>query len=135
MQDTESAAVKLIHENEGRLESEVKNVMTIVRKLTRDSLFLLDETFASTGAADAVRLSRNLIEKICVSGCRCIFSTHLHDLAAMTGEINNDLKSNASRIDNLSVRTVNGMRTYEILRSKPSGASYADDIAAKYGLL
>ena len=66
MQDTESAAVKLIHENEGRLESEVKNVMTIVRKLTRDSLFLFDETFASTGAADAVRLSRNLIEKICV---------------------------------------------------------------------
>jgi DNA mismatch repair ATPase MutS len=135
VQDMESKAVNLIEDNEGRLESEVKNVMDIINKLTADSLFLLDETFASTSAYDAVRLSHNLIEKIRASGCRCIFSTHLHELAAMADEINNDTRSKKSKVDTLSVGMKNGRRTYEILRTKPAGQSFADDIAEKYGLL
>lgn len=135
VQDLETKAVKLIKDREGRLENEVKNAMNIVNKLTAGSLFLLDETFASTSSSDAARLSRNLIEKISTAGCKCIFSTHLHELAAMADDINKNVRGKSSKIDTLSVITVDGRRTYEVKRKKLAGSSLADDIAQKYGLV
>ena len=68
-------------------------------------------------------------------GCRGIFSTHLHDLAASVDEINAAcLPKGGVKIDNLVAAIQEGSRSFKILRAKPDGKSYARDIAEKYGL-
>lgn len=69
-------------------------------------------------------------------GCRCLFSTHLHELAAEIEEL--DRRSRASggaAIDTLVAgMETDGKRSFKICRAKPDGKSYARDIAKSYGL-
>ena len=68
-------------------------------------------------------------------GCRCLFSTHLHELAAEIDAINQRTASEGgSRIDTLVKGIEEGKRSFKIVRMKPDGKSYARDIADKYGL-
>ena len=68
-------------------------------------------------------------------GCRAIFSTHLHDLAASVDSINDTcIPQGGVRIDNLVADIEKGSRSFKILRKKPDGKSYARDVAEKYGL-
>jgi len=68
-------------------------------------------------------------------GCRGIFCTHLHDLAASVDKINEACVPNGGvKIDNLVAAIEQGSRSFKILRIKPDGKSYARDIAEKYGL-
>ena len=67
--------------------------------------------------------------------CRGIFSTHLHELAAMLDEINERCtKGGGARIDTLVAGMESGQRSFKIMRKKPDGRSYARDIADKYGI-
>ena len=69
-------------------------------------------------------------------GCRCIFSTHLHELASEIDSINERLSAEGGvPIDTLVAGIEGeGRRSFRITRTKPDGKSYARDIAAKYGL-
>ena len=68
-------------------------------------------------------------------GCRCLFSTHLHELAAEIDTINaRTAPDGGSRIDTLVAGIEEGKRSFKIRRTKPDGKSYARDIADKYGL-
>ena len=69
-------------------------------------------------------------------GCRCIFSTHLHELAAEIDNINTRVRQEGGvPIDTLVAGIEKeGRRSFKILRAKPDGKSYARDIADKYGL-
>ena len=69
-------------------------------------------------------------------GCRCLFSTHLHELAAEIDNINKrSLESGGVAIDTLVAGIVGeGKRSFRIIRAKPDGKSYARDIAETYGL-
>ena len=69
------------------------------------------------------------------AGCRCIFSTHLHELAAEIAEINaRTIPEGGGPIDTLVAGIEEGKRSFKIHRAKPDGKSYARDIAGKYGL-
>jgi DNA mismatch repair ATPase MutS len=69
-------------------------------------------------------------------GCRCLFATHLHELAAEIENINARSRADGGvAIDTLVAGIVgDGKRSFLITRAKPDGKSYARDIAQSYGL-
>ena len=72
---------------------------------------------------------------ISMVGCRCLFATHLHELAAEIDRINAESASKGGvKIDTLVAGIEEGKRSFKIFRAKPDGKSYAHDIAERYGL-
>ena len=119
----------------GRLGEECARLEDIFEKVTKNSLVLLDESLSSTGSFEASYIAAEVLRGLSVSGCRCIFSTHLHELASEIDSINEQsLKEGGSPIDTLVAGIEEGQRSFKIYRTKPDGKSYARDIAQKYGL-
>ena len=119
----------------GRLGEECSRLGTIFETVPEDSLILLDESFSSTGSYEGAYIAAEVLQGFSMVGCRGIFSTHLHDLAASVDEINAAcLPKGGVKIDNLVAAIQEGSRSFKILRAKPDGKSYARDIAEKYGL-
>ena len=81
-------------------------------------------------------MSQEVLSGLAHVGCRCLFSTHLHELAAEIDNINRrSLENGGAAIDTLVAGIVGeGKRSFRILRAKPDGKSYARDIAESYGL-
>ncbi len=119
----------------GRLGEECARLGEIFEKVTDRSLVLLDESLSSTGSYEGAYIASEVLEGFSLAGCRCIFSTHLHDLAASVEKINSEcLPRGGVRIDNMVAEVCDGDRTFRIVRKMPDGKSYAKDIADKYGL-
>ena len=98
-------------------------------------MFLLDESLSSTGAYEASYIASEILTAFAVMGCRGIFSTHLHELAAIIPDINARSRERGGvAIDTLVAGIEEGKRSFRIHRAKPDGRSYARDIADKYGL-
>ena len=97
---------------------------------------LLDESLSSTGSYEASYIAAEVLAGLALAGCRCLFSTHLHELAAEVDRINaQSAAEGGSRIDTLVAGIEGeGKRSFRIVRAKPDGKSYARDIAEKYGL-
>ena len=121
--------------DKGRLGEECSRLEGIFDSVTDESLVLLDESFSSTGAYEASVIAGEVITGFAAVGCRGIFSTHLHDLAARTAELNARVTADGGvKIDNLVAEVDGAKRSFRILRKSPDGKSYAADIAGKYGL-
>ena len=121
--------------DKGRLGEECARLREILDDVSGDSLVLLDESLSSTGAYEASFIAAELLSGFSVIGCRGIFSTHLHELAAMVPEINaRVLPLGGMPLDNLVAGMEEGQRSFLIQRATPDGKSYATDIAEKYGL-
>ncbi|MBQ8260151.1 MAG: hypothetical protein IJY97_11395 [Clostridia bacterium] len=119
----------------GRLGEECARLGDIFAKVTKDSLVLLDESLSSTGSYEASYIAAEVLRGLSMTGCRCIFSTHLHELAAELDNINAQASAaGGSPIDTLVAGIDQGQRSFKIYRAKPDGKSYARDIAKKYGL-
>jgi DNA mismatch repair ATPase MutS len=122
--------------DKGRLGEECARLGEILDSITSHSLVLLDESLSSTGSYEASYIAAEVLAGLSLVGCRCLFSTHLHELAA---ELDNIAKRTASRggvaIDTLVAGIEEeGKRSFKIYRAKPDGKSYARDIATRYGL-
>lgn len=122
--------------DKGRLGEECARLSEIIDCVTAQSLVLLDESLSSTGSYEASYIAAEVLSGLAHIGCRCLFSTHLHELAAEIEEL--DRKSRASGgapIDTLVAgMETGGKRSFKICRAKPDGKSYARDIAKSYGL-
>ena len=76
-----------------------------------------------------------LLAAFSVIGCRGIFSTHLHELAARVDEISAKGREHGGvGIDSIVADITDGKRSFKIIRRRPDGKSYAKDITDKYGL-
>ena len=122
--------------DKGRLGEECARLGEIFAAITPESLVLLDESLSSTGSFEASYIAAEVLGGLSRVGCRCIFSTHLHELAAEIDAINaRTAPDGGSPIDTLVAGIEEeGRRSFRILRAKPDGKSYAKDIATKYGL-
>ena len=121
--------------DKGRLGEECARLREIFDAIDADGMFLLDESLSSTGAYEASYIASEILTALAVMGCRGIFSTHLHELAAILPEINDRSRKNGGvPIDTLVAGIEEGKRSFKIHRAKPDGRSYARDIADKYGL-
>lgn len=121
--------------DKGRLGEECARLREIFDAVTEDSMILLDESLSSTGAYEASYIASEILTAFSAARTRGIFSTHLHELAASVGEINErSAAAGGVRIDTLVAGIEEGERSFKIHRAKPDGKSYARDIADKYGL-
>ena len=121
--------------DKGRLGEECARLRDIFEEVTDKSFVLLDESLSSTGAYEASYIAAEVLAGFSRIGCRCLFSTHLHELAAQIDNINaRTAPDNGSKIDTLVAGIEDGNRSFKIVRMKPDGKSYARDIADKYGL-
>ena len=121
--------------DKGRLGEECARLRDIFEKVTDRSLVLLDESLSSTGSFEASYIAAEVLAGLSRVGCRCLFSTHLHELATEIDNINaRTAPDGGSAIDTLVAGIEEGKRSFKIRRMKPDGKSYARDIADKYGL-
>ncbi len=121
--------------DKGRLGEECARLDEILENISRHSLVLLDESLSSTGSFEASYIAAEVLGGLSVIGCRCLFSTHLHELAAEIDNINARTSPvGGAPIDTLVAGIEEGKRSFKITRAKPDGKSYARDIANKYGL-
>ena len=121
--------------NKGRLGEECARLGEIFDEVTGKSLVLLDESLSSTGSFEASYIAAEVLAGLSRVGCRCLFSTHLHELAAEVDAINaRTVKEGGVRIDTLVAGIEEGRRSFKIVKAKPDGKSYARDIAERYGL-
>lgn len=121
--------------DKGRLGEECARMSEIFERVTPHSLVLLDESLSSTGSYEASYIAAEVLAGFSRVGCRCIFSTHLHELSASIDEINaKTAPEGGVKIDTLVAGIDEGKRSFKIVRAVPDGKSYARDIADKYGL-
>ncbi len=121
--------------DKGRLGEECARLGEIFDAVTANSLVLLDESLSSTGSFEASYIAAEVLAGLAQAGCRCLFSTHLHELASEIDRINAESAGNGGvRIDTLVAGIEEGKRSFRIVRAKPDGKSYARDIAERYGL-
>ena len=121
--------------DKGRLGEECARLGEIFDAVTSHSLVLLDESLSSTGTYEASYIAAEVLAGLSKAGCRCLFSTHLHELASEIDRINTEsAKDGGARIDTLVAGIEEGKRSFRIIRAKPDGKSYARDIAERYGL-
>ncbi len=121
--------------DKGRLGEECARLDEILSLISKHSLVLLDESLSSTGSFEASYIAAEVLGGLSVIGCRALFSTHLHELAAEIDNINLRAANDGGKpIDTLVAGIEEGRRSFKILRRKPDGKSYARDIANRYGL-
>ena len=121
--------------DKGRLGEECARLGEIFDAVTAHSLVLLDESLSSTGSFEASYIAAEVLAGLSQAGCRCLFATHLHELAQEIDRINTEAsQSGGVKIDTLVAGIEEGKRSFRIVRAKPDGKSYARDIAERYGL-
>ena len=121
--------------DKGRLGEECARLRDIFEEVSENSFVLLDESLSSTGSYEASYIAAEVLAGFSRIGCRCLFSTHLHELAAEIDNINaRTAPDGGTTIDSLVAGIESGKRSFKIVRMKPDGKSYARDIADKYGL-
>ena len=127
-------AVHFTRDVSGSTESRLANEATRLREAldgaNSDTLLLLDETFSSTSAFDALYLAEALIDWLLSAGCRTLYSTHLHELTSKYGS------GAVPGVGCLSAKVEDGRRTYEIVphTNEDPSTSLAKDIAVENGL-
>lgn len=117
----------------GRLGEESVRLSEIMLNATNKSLVLMNETLATTNVEEGVYLARDIVRFMCFIGVRAIYNTHMHDLARNLQEFNNNFEIK-SRTESLVTGIENGKRSFHVQISPPQNASYARDIAEKYGI-
>ena len=117
----------------GRLGEESKRLSEIFEAATPRSFMLLNESLATTSVAEGLFIAKDVVKAMRYLGVRCIFNTHMHELARSLDELNNGVKGD-SRVESLVTGVQHGERSFKVAVMPPQGVSYAKDIAIKYGV-
>lgn len=126
----------------GRFGDEASRIRAIFNRVTRHSLVLLNETLSTTNASESLYLARDIVRILRRIGLRAIYTTHLHDLAASASKLNEApgdskvVSMVASSLTEEGAEEVgeNGRYRFKITLGPPAGRSYAERIAARYGI-
>lgn len=117
----------------GRLGEESKRLSEIFNMATERSLMLLNESLATTSVTEGLFIAKDVVRAMCYLGVRCIFNTHMHDLARSVDELNAEVDGK-SKAASLVTGVHDGERSFKVSLLPPQGISYAKDIALKYGV-
>lgn len=107
----------------GRLEEELKRMSSIISQLSRGSLLLLNESFASTTEKEGSQIAYNVVMPLYRKNIKIMMVTHLHEFASRVYE---------EHLDNteflVAERRENGDRTFRMLPGRPHYSSYGTDL-------
>jgi adenosyl cobinamide kinase/adenosyl cobinamide phosphate guanylyltransferase len=106
----------------GKFDEELTRMSAIAKEITSHSLFLSNESFASTNEREGSEISRQVVHALCESGVKVVFVTHLFDFA--------DGVRDEHRDDVLflrATRTEDGGRPYKLIEEAPLPTSYGQD--------
>jgi len=111
--------------NSGRLREELKRMSNMIQLTDSNSLFLLNESFASTTEKEGARIAEGIIRAFYEKEITIMMVTHLYQLAKKLYEENivGATFLNAERMED-------GKRTYRMIPGKPSHTSYGTDLFA-----
>lgn len=117
----------------GRLGEESSRLADIFNNATEKSLLLLNESLATTNVTEGVYIATDVVKSMRYLGVRCIFNTHMHELAANVSKMNSAVEG-SSKIESMVTGVDKGERSFKVYINPPQGLSYARDIAEKYGV-
>ena len=117
----------------GRLGEESKRLSEIFGHATERSIMLLNESLATTSVTDGLFIAKDVVMAMRYLGTRCIFNTHMHDLARSVDALNEEVEG-TSKAASLVTGVHDGERSFKVSLLPPQGISYAKDIALKYGV-
>ncbi|MEM3318745.1 MAG: hypothetical protein QXT80_04275, partial [Thermoplasmatales archaeon] len=110
----------------GKLDEELERMNLILDEVTKGSVILFNESFASTNAIEASQIAGGIISGLVEKGVRVIYVTHIYELASQfLDRFSGDVRFLvAERLDT-------GERTFRIVEGIPTSTSYADDLFRK----
>lgn len=110
----------------GKLQDELHRIKVIFSKMTSNSIIIINEIFTSTTLADAIFLSKEIMNQLITTDVIGLTVTFIDELS----ELGPQTVSMVSSIipDNPSVRT------FKITRKEADGLAYAFFIAKKHGV-
>ena len=117
----------------GRLGEESKRLSEIFAQATERSIMLLNESLATTSVTEGLFIAKDVVRAMRYLGTRCIFNTHMHDLARSVDALNEEVEG-TSKAASLVTGVHDGERSFKVSLLPPQGISYAKDIALKYGV-
>lgn len=117
----------------GRLGEESKRLSEIFEAATSRSFMLMNESLATTSVAEGLFIAKDVVKAMRYLGVRCIFNTHMHELARSLDELNTSIEGD-SLVESLVTGVQHGERSFKVAVMPPQGVSYAKDIAKKYGV-
>ena len=117
----------------GRLGEESKRLSEIFEVATERSVMLLNESLATTSVTEGLFIAKDVVKAMRFLGVRCIFNTHMHDLARSVEQPNSEVEG-GSKAASLVTGMHDGERSFKVSLLPPQGVSYAKDIALKYGI-
>jgi DNA mismatch repair protein MutS len=129
----------------GRFGDEARRIRAIFEQVTRNSLVLLNESLSTTNMGESLYLAQDIVRVLVQIGLRAIFTTHQHELAASVQELNMNTSGYSQVVsmvasyeegqeEQVEVAAGEGPYSYRVMLSPPVGRSYADRIAARYGI-
>eukprot|EP00756_Hemistasia_phaeocysticola_P031739 Hpha_TRINITY_DN16373_c1_g1::TRINITY_DN16373_c1_g1_i1::g.62384::m.62384/K08737/MSH6; DNA mismatch repair protein MSH6 len=112
---------------------EMRETSEMLRHATRDSLLVLDELGRGTATHDGYAIAHAVLNDIVTRlRCRCLFSTHYHQLCNDVGHMSSSVSMHHMRFETDPItRAVSFMYR---LGAGSSGGSYGVDVARKAGL-
>ncbi|HMQ33296.1 MAG TPA: hypothetical protein PKD53_21365 [Chloroflexaceae bacterium] len=125
----------------GRFGDEARRMRAIFEGVTRHSLVLLNETFATTSAGESLYIARDVVRLLRRLGARAVYTTHLHELAGDLDRLNADTPGDSDAVSMVALaapadsdgRSAPSPR-FQIVLRPPAGRSYAEQIATRYGI-
>lgn len=118
--------------NMGRLGEEAKRLSDIFKKATRNSLVLLNETLSTTSSRECLYLARDIVRALELLGVWAVYTTHMHELGETTDDSPVVSLVAGATPDDTNPDVVR--RTYKINPAPPTGLSFAQDIARRFGI-
>ncbi len=117
----------------GRLGEECRRFRELYSAASGSSLLLLNETFSTTSFEEGYFIAVDAVRAILRKGCRTIYNTHMHKLAADLDETVNDPAAPGKAVSLVAETTETG-NSFRVRVAPPEGRSFARNIAEKYGV-
>ena len=106
----------------GKLDEELSRMSEIASQITRHSILLCNESFASTNEREGSEIARQVIRAMLRKQIKVFFVTHMYDLAHSfhAKQLGNALFLRAER-------QLDGQRTFRLTEGEPLATSYGED--------
>lgn len=121
--------------NSGRFDEELKRMDFIMEHMTKDSMLLMNESFASTTEKEGSLIMANIVEALYDLQIPVFMVTHLFEFTQkmfQRAECEKEKGDGGNMIFLSAGRTEQGERTFQILPAVPSSTSYGIDLFEKF---